>query len=162
MWELRNYRRTYQVEKPLITQVAWYYTNALIINSALFPFNRLKVLILRWFGAEVGRGVIIKPSVNIKYPWKLVLSDFVWIGEGVWIDNLDLVEIGHDSIVSQGALLITGNHNYKSADFELFTKAIVIESNVWVTSKTIVLPGAVITAGTVTKPGQTYLHQRKR
>ena len=56
---------------------------------------------MRLFGASVGKGVIINPRVNIKYPWKLVIGSNVWIGEKVWIDNLADVTIGDNVCLSQ-------------------------------------------------------------
>lgn len=159
IWKLKHYRKTYQNDKSLLIQLCWYYTNALVFNSALIPFNGIKIFLLKLYGTRIGEGVVIKPRVSIKYPWKLEISDFVWIGEGVWIDNLDLVEIGKDSVISQGATLITGNHDYKSLGFDLFTKPIVIESNVWVTAKTTLLPGTRIKSGTITRPGEVLKNE---
>ena len=58
--------------------------------------------------------------MNIKYPWFLAIGDHTWIGEKVWIDNLAEVAIGANCCVSQGAMLLCGNHNYKKSTFELF------------------------------------------
>ena len=79
----------------------------------------MKRTLLRLFGANVGRGVVLKPRVTIKYPWKLAVGEHSWIGENVWIDNLGQVTIGNHCCLSQGALLLCGNHNYKKATFDL-------------------------------------------
>jgi putative colanic acid biosynthesis acetyltransferase WcaF len=98
-------------------------------------------MLLRLFGASVGKGVIIKPRVNIKYPWKLTIGNHVWIGEGVWIDNLGEVSIGDHSCISQGAMLLCGNHNYKKSSFDLMVGDIVLEEGVWVGAHAVVCPG---------------------
>ena len=67
--------------------------------------QRLKRTFLSLFGANVGRGVVLKPRVTIKYPWKLAVGDHCWIGENVWIDNLGQVTLGNHCYLSQGALL---------------------------------------------------------
>ncbi|MCK9481480.1 MAG: WcaF family extracellular polysaccharide biosynthesis acetyltransferase [Bacteroidia bacterium] len=121
----------------------WYCINAIIFNSYLFPFYACKRFLLRLFGAKVGCGVLIKPKVNIKYPWKLSIGDHVWIGENVWIDNLEKVSIGNNSCISQGALLICGNHNYKKSTFDLITSPIIIEDGVWIGAKSIVTGGTI-------------------
>jgi putative colanic acid biosynthesis acetyltransferase WcaF len=97
------------------------------------------------FGARVGSGVVIKPRVTIKYPWKLTVGDHSWIGEQVWIDNLDHVIIGAHVCISQGALLLCGNHDYKKPTFDLITGPIVLENGVWIGAKANVAPG--ITCG---------------
>ena len=121
----------------------WYLLNSIFLNSSLpYPLS-VKVLLLKTFGAKIGSNVVIKPNVNIKYPWFLELGDNVWIGEEVWIDNLAEVKIGSNSCLSQGAYLLTGNHNYKKESFDLIVKPIIIEEGVWIGAKTIVCPGVV-------------------
>ncbi len=124
-----------------IKQVLWYYTNVFFFKSSLFPFLKLKIIILKWFGALIGPNVIIKPCVNIKYPWKLTIASNVWIGEKVWIDNLGPVNIEDHVVISQGAMLLTGNHNYKKKSFDLMVSSISLEQGVWIGAHAIVCPG---------------------
>jgi putative colanic acid biosynthesis acetyltransferase WcaF len=124
-----------------IKRTLWYYTNQLIFNHGLFPFSSIKILILRIFGAKIGRGVTIKPSVNIKYPWLLKIGNYVWVGEDVWIDDLTTVEIGNNVCLSQGAMLLTGNHNYKASTFDLIVQEIILEDGVWIGARSVVCPG---------------------
>ena len=63
------------------------------------------------------KGVVIKPNVKIKYPWNLYIGNNSWLGEKVWIDNLDIVSVGNNCCISQGAYLLTGNHDYRSEYF---------------------------------------------
>jgi putative colanic acid biosynthesis acetyltransferase WcaF len=119
----------------------WYFTNALFFKSTWLPVSFIKVFILRLFGAKIGKGVTIKPSVNIKYPWFLKMGNDSWIGEEVWIDNLQLIEIGDNVCISQGAMLLTGNHNYSKTTFDLIVKGIILEEGVWIGAKSIVCPG---------------------
>ena len=121
----------------------WYMVNGIFLNSYLFPFSPFKVAVLRIFGAKVGKSVVIKPKVNIKYPWKLTIGNSSWIGERVWIDNLDDVLIGPNVCISQGAMLLCGNHNYNKTTFDLFTGKIHLEDGVWLGAKAIVCPGIV-------------------
>lgn len=79
-----------------------------------FPFpSSLKVKILKLFGAKIGVGLVIKPRVNIHFPWKLIIGDDVWIGGEVFILNFELLTIGNNVCVSQRAFLCGGNHNFK-------------------------------------------------
>jgi putative colanic acid biosynthesis acetyltransferase WcaF len=113
------------------------------------------VSLLRLFGASIGKGVVIKPAVNIKYPWFLRIEDYVWIGEKVWIDNLAMVIIGAHSTLSQGAMLLTGSHNYKKVTFDLTLGKILLEAGVWIGAKAMVCPevrcgsNSVLSAGSV-------------
>lgn len=122
-------------------RVMWYFTNACIFNTFLpFP-SALKVNLLRLFGAKVGKGIVIKPAVNIKYPWFLEIGDHSWIGENVWIDSLARVTLGKNVVLSQGAYLLTGSHDYKKITFDLILGEIVLEDGVWIGAKAVVCPG---------------------
>ena len=141
--------------KGTLVRTLWYFTSIVFFMNPMFPFSGIKTRILRLFGAEIGNGVVIKPSVNIKYPWKLKVGDHVWIGENVWIDNLIQVTILKNSCISQGAMLLTGNHNYKKTTFDLFLGEISLEDGVWIGAKTLVCPGitchshSVLSAGSI-------------
>ena len=94
-------------------------------------------------------GVVIKPGVNIKYPWKLEIGNHSWIGEQVWIDNLAGVKIGSNVCLSQGAMLLCGNHNYKKSTFDLIVKDIILEDGVWIGAQSVVCPGVVCNTHTL-------------
>jgi putative colanic acid biosynthesis acetyltransferase WcaF len=152
---LAAYKPTLAIGAGRLTQVLWYVVNWLFFKTTLpFP-GKLKCMLLRLFGAQVGKAVVIKPSVSIKYPWKLSIGNYSWIGENVWIDNLDTVQIGNHVCISQGAMLLSGNHNYKSAYFDLITAGIVLDDGVWIGARATVCAGvrcqshAVLTVASV-------------
>jgi putative colanic acid biosynthesis acetyltransferase WcaF len=124
-----------------VTRIIWYFVNHIFFTNGLFPFSGFKIRLLRLFGAKIGRGVNIKPRVHVKYPWKLKIGEFTWIGEDVWIDNLVKVDIGSNVCLSQGAMLLTGNHNYKKTTFDLMVGEIVLHDGVWIGAKAVVCPG---------------------
>jgi len=140
--DLSSYNNSfYNPKGGLVKRTLWYFTNHMIFNHGLLPFNFIKVIMLKLFGAKIGKGVHIKPSVNIKYPWHLELGNHVWIGEKVWIDNLTLVKVENNVCISQGAMLLTGNHNYKIPTFDLRVEEIVLGEGVWIGANAIVCPG---------------------
>lgn len=124
----------------------WYLVNALIFRSGVLGLvpSRVKVAILRAFGAKVGAGVVIKPRVDIKSPWFLEIGNHVWLGETLWIDNHTTVRIGSNSCLSQGVYVCTGNHDWSDPGFAFFCKPIVIGEGVWVTAFTRLMPGTEI------------------
>ncbi|SOD83259.1 WcaF family extracellular polysaccharide biosynthesis acetyltransferase [Spirosoma fluviale] len=121
--------------------ILWFLVNAFFLNTYLPIPIALKVAVLRLFGAKIGEGVVIKPALNIKYPWLLTVGNQVWIGENVWIDNLSNVTIGNNVCLSQGAMLLTGNHDYSRSTFDLTTRPIILEDGVWIGAKAIVCAG---------------------
>ena len=103
----------------------------------------------------MGNGVVIKPRVNIHFPWKLAVGDHAWIGEEVFILNLESVTIGAHCRISQRAFLCTGNHDYRQINMPYRNQPITIEDGVWVGAQVFVAPDvnigteAVIVAGSV-------------
>lgn len=136
-------------------EFCWMLVSALFFRHSLALGNGLKIRLLRLFGARVGRGVLIKPGVQIKFPWRLSVGDHSWIGENVWIDNLARVDVGAHVCISQGAYIFTGNHNYKKETFDLMVQAVRIEDGAWVGARAVICPGvavathAVVAAGSV-------------
>lgn len=146
-----------------IKAALWYFVNALIVRASWNPFMGIKIWLLRMFGAKIGKGLVIKNNVTIKFPWKLTFGDNVWLGENSWIDNLDFVTIGNNVCISQGALLITGNHDYTKEDFPYRNAPIVVEDGVWVGARAVVTAGVklashcILTVGSVvTKDTDPY------
>lgn len=131
----------YNTGGNVFKRMLWYFTNVLFFVNPLNLSSRLKVRLLRLFGAKIGKGVVIKPSVNIKYPWNLSVGNYTWIGEKVWIDNLVQITIGANVCISQGAMLLCGNHNFKKSKFDLIVKPITLEDGVWIGAQSTVCPG---------------------
>ncbi len=141
---LRSYRRTYRHRRGRLTRCAWALCSLILFESGWFPLSRLKTLILRLFGATIGKGLVIKTHVRIKYPWLLSVGDDCWIGQEVWIDNLDAVSLGNDVCLSQAVYLCTGSHDADSRTFDLITRPIHIENGAWIAARSTVLGGVVV------------------
>ena len=151
--ELKMYDNSWYRPAGRIKSLVWYYTNVFFLINKLIPLSSIKVAILKIFGASIGKGVVIKPGVNIKYPWFLTIGDYSWIGEDVWIDNLTEVKIGSNCCISQGAMLLCGNHNFKKSTFDLIVKPITLEDGVWIGAKTTVCPGVIAKSHSVLTVG---------
>ena len=115
----------YHIGAGNFKNILWYFCNILFVKCSLQPLSVIKVRLLRLFGAKIGKGVVIKPGVNIKYPWNLSIGDYSWIGENVWIDNLAKVKIGNNVC-------------------DLMVKPIVIEDGAWVGAQSTVCPGVTM------------------
>jgi len=138
--------------RPAPVVYVWGLFEWLFVTNALQVSSRLRLAVLRLFGANIGKGVIFRPRTRVKFPWKLEIGTNCWIGEGVWIHNQDKVTIGHDVVISQETLITTGSHAHRK-DMALLTKPVVIEPGVWVTSRCVVLGGSHIGRSAVISPG---------
>ena len=161
--DLSKFDNSWYKPGNLVKRLFWYFTSLCFLKCS-FPWpNSLKIIILKLFGAKLGKYINIKPCVNIKFPWFLEIGNNVWLGENCWIDNLGEVKIGDNVCLSQGAMLLTGNHNYKKESFDLIVGEIVLEDGVWVGAKAVVCPGvtmhshSVLSVGSVlTKDAEAY------
>lgn len=105
--------------------------------------------LLRAFGARIGKGVIIRPSVQVTYPWKLTIGDHARVGDDVVLYTLGEIEIGAHAVVSQRSYLCTGSHDYTRSAFDIFSKPIRVGEQAWLAADVFVAPGVEIGAGTV-------------
>ena len=140
----------------LLKYFLWYVISALFFNSAI-PGNKIRVFLLKLFGSKIGKNILIKPNVRIKYPWKLIIGEDVWIGENVWIDNISTVTIGSNTCISQGAYICSGSHDFYDEEFGLLMQEVEIGSNCWIAAKSSIGPGVKIEDGSFIKFGSIVL-----
>jgi putative colanic acid biosynthesis acetyltransferase WcaF len=143
----------YTPGRSAVVRGLWYVLSLVVFQSGWVPFYGIKRWLLRRFGASVGAGVVIKPHVRIKFPWRLRLGEQCWIGEDVWIDNLATIHLANDVCLSQGAYLCTGSHDHRRMTFDLIVKPIVVESAAWIGARAVVLPGVTVHRGAVVAAG---------
>ncbi len=134
----------YRPGRSTVWQLLWFFIGLPLLRCSFLPFSGFRVRLLRAFGATVGHGVVIKPGVRVKYPWRLTVGNDCWLGEDCWIDNLVAVSLGNDVCVSQGAYLCTGNHDWSDPAFALIAKSIVLNDGAWVGAKAFLAPGVVV------------------
>ena len=150
-WRVRldRYRATgFDRGRPAWVEALWQLAQLLLVTSPL-SVTAVRVLALRAFGARVGHRVTIKPGVRVKFPWRLQVGDYCWIGEDVWLDNLAQIRIGHHCCLSQGAYLCTGSHDWSRERFDLVVKPILLEDGVWIAARSVVGPGVTARRGAV-------------
>lgn len=136
----------------------WAIIELLFVTNSWQISSRLRVAVLRLFGAKIGNDVIFRPGTKVKFPWKLQIGDNTWIGEGVWIHNQSDVHIGGNVVISQDAFITTGSHSVRT-NMGLVTKSVTIMDGAWITSRCVLLGGcsigksAIITPNSVVSAG---------
>src|SRR5262245_29384918 len=135
MVALRQYDNTrFDRGRSKLVETLWLMLDAALVRSRV-PGYAHRRQILRVFGARIGKRVVIKPGVRIKFPWRLEIGDDSWIGEDVWIDNLATVHIGRNCCISQGAYICTGSHDWEKPTFDLIVKPVKIGDGAWLASR---------------------------
>lgn len=151
--ELALYDNSWYKPEKRIKIFLWYIFSEIFINTFVPYPIKLKLVVLKIFGCKIGKGVFIKPKVSIKYPWMLTIGNNVWIGENVWIDNLAAVSIEDNVCISQGAMLLGGNHNYKQRTFDLIVGEIHLKEGSWIGAKSVVCPGVIVDSHAILSVG---------
>ncbi len=131
-------------ERSLPTRTLWYFAEKLLLRSPLNPSSTVRSIVLFAFGAKVGKNVLIKPGVRVKFPWKLTIGDGAAVGEDVWIDNIEHVDLKERCVVSQGTYLCTGNHDWSKREMPLIARPIAIEEGAWVGARSVIGPGVTV------------------
>ena len=151
---LNHYSSRFDRGATRTKEALWWLVRSLLF-APWFPIPSIvKVAVLRFFGAKVGRGVIVRSRVNITFPWRFECGDHVWIGDEVMILSLATVKLGSNVCVSQRAFLCTGSHDFTKNGFDLQTAPIEVGSHSWIAAQAFVGPGSIIPIGTMVKAGQ--------
>jgi putative colanic acid biosynthesis acetyltransferase WcaF len=143
----------YHPGRSFFLRSLWHFAGRPLLRCGWITSSEFRGMLLRLFGARVGRAVVMRHELNVKYPWHLIVGDQCWFGEDVWIDNLTTVTIGNNVCISQGAYLCTGNHNWNDPAFGLIVAPIVLEDGAWAGARSILTPGVVLGRGAVAGAG---------
>jgi putative colanic acid biosynthesis acetyltransferase WcaF len=152
--DLSRFENTaYHPGASLLRRSLWFFFGLPLLRSSLLPSSAFRRWLLRIFGAEVGRGTVIKPGFRVKYPWFLRTGAHCWLGEDAWIDNLGMVSLGDNVCLSQGAYLCTGNHDWTDPVFALIVGPIEVGSGAWIGARASLAPGTVVGDGAIVSFG---------
>ena len=140
--------KNFRGRSSLIVQL-WWMVDFLLFKPSPQILYGWRRFLLRAFGAKVGKGVIIRPSVTVTYPWKVTIGDYSWIGDDVVLYSLGDINIGSNAVISQRSYICGGSHDYTKEDFPIWSKKITIEDECWLATDVYVAPGITIGKGTV-------------
>lgn len=113
------------------------------------PLHGWRRFLLRLFGAHVGTGVHVYPKVRIWAPWNVQLEGGCGIGDRVILYSQGKIVVGKKAVISQGAHICAGTHDYSEPGFPLVTAPITIGAYAWVAAEAFVHPGVNIGEGAV-------------
>jgi putative colanic acid biosynthesis acetyltransferase WcaF len=148
--DLRYYNQShFDRGRPGWFILLWWLVQAIVFPLTPHSFHTARITILRWFGAKIGRGVMIRPTARFTYPWKVAIGDYSWIGDDVVLYSLDQIAIGSHCVISQHSYLCTGSHDIHDPAFGLQTAPIQVGNGAWVAADCFVGPGVQIGANAV-------------
>ena len=106
-------------------------------------------MLLRAFGARVGREVHVYPTVRITIPWNLRLDDHCAIGDHAILYALGPIHVGARTAISQGAHLCAGSHDWRKPDMPLTKPPITIGPDAWICAEAFIGPGVTVGARSI-------------
>jgi acetyltransferase-like isoleucine patch superfamily enzyme len=130
--------------KEKLGRAIWMLFGRLVFRATFHNWYGFRTRWLRLFGAKIGRGVAIRPTVNIEIPWMLEIEDGATVGDHAILYCLGTIKIGRRSIVSQYAHLCAGTHDYSDHTFKLLRTPITIGDDVWIGADSFVGPGVTV------------------
>jgi putative colanic acid biosynthesis acetyltransferase WcaF len=139
----------YSPGASVLKQTLWFFWGDPLVRSRLIPFSGFKVWVLRCFGAKIGEQVRIKTGVKVKFPWRLTIGDYCWIGEDAWLDNIAQITLEENVCLSQDVYLCTGNHDWFDPGFKLIAAPIYLEAGSWIAARASVGAGVTVGQGAI-------------
>ena len=127
----------------------WGLADLLLFRFSPRPLHAWRAFVLRCFGAQVGRGVHVYPGAKIWAPWNLVLADECAVASGAILYCQGTITVGHRAMISQGAHLVTGTHDYTKPGFPLLIRSITVSDQAWVAADVFIHPGVSVGEGAV-------------
>lgn len=136
-------RNPYPLSKQ-VQRVVWWIGHFFLFKCSLRPMYAWRRRVLRLYGAKLDDHVCIQRTARIEFPWNLKMGRYSSIGEYAWIYNLDKIEIGEFTTVSQLVFLCTGSHDFTRPQMPLVTEPIHVGKGVWIAADVYVGPGVTI------------------
>ena len=155
--------RSFRLPTNFRGRPAWFVQLWWLVQATLFRCSPQAVYgwrrwLLRRFGAKIGKGVLIRPTAVVTYPWKVSIGDWSWIGDDVTLYSLGDIIIGDNVVVSQNSYICSGSHDFRSPAFDIFSRPVHIESEVWLATDVFVSPGVRIMHGAVVRTRSLVLN----
>jgi len=104
---------------------------------------------LRRFGAVIGQGVHIYPTVRISIPWNLNLGDQSAVGDGAILYALGTITLRESCTISQYVHVCAGSHDYSKSDRPLTKPPITIGAGAWVCADAFIGPDVLVGDGAI-------------
>jgi len=132
-----------------LARLAWSLVYAALFRPSPVPFHEWRSFLLRRFGARIGRGCHVYPGARVWAPWNLSMGECSSMADGVNCYSMAEVSLGERAVVSQGAFLCTGAHDYEDPKFRVYSKPIKIGARAWVCAEAFLCPGVSVGEGAV-------------
>lgn len=137
--------RKHQVIR-LVWNIAWILFARWLPRSLGSGWKRI---LLKLFGAKMGKNSHVYSSAKVYYPANLIMGDNTCLASDVDCYNVAPIVLEDNVTVSQGAYLCTASHDITDVLNPLITAPIVLKDQSWIGAKAFVGMGVTIGQGAV-------------
>ena len=131
--------------KRLIWNIVW----LTVFKGSFTHFHVWRIFLLRLFGAKIGRGCAIFPSVIIRAPWKLAMGNYSSLSANVECYSVDSILLGNHVVVSKDVFLCCASHDISAPCMDLTHRPIIIHDQAWIAARAFIGPGVTVGEGAV-------------
>ncbi len=135
--------------KEKIGRALWMILRVPLFRLSWHNWYAWRRMVLRAFGAKIGRRCNIRPTARIEIPWLLEMDDGATLGDYAIVYNLGRVRIGKRTTVSQYGHLCAGSHDITKFERPLLRPEIRVGDDCWIAADAFVGPGVTVAEGTI-------------
>lgn len=143
--DLKNYNQSwFHRGRSVVVVLIWYFIQHTLFKFPIHNLYNYRNFLLRIFGCKIGKGVKIRRTCEITYPWKVKIGDYTWIDDEVILYSLDNITIGKNCSISRRSFVCTGSHNVNDKKFSLIVKPVVVNDATWIQAECFIGQGITI------------------
>ena len=135
------------------------YYGILINLPEKFFGNKLRSFVCRRIFAEAGKNIIVRKGALFGSGGKIQIGDNSRIGTNCRLMISEKIIIGKNVEMGPDVIIMDINHEFDKVDIPIIrqgykaAKPVIIEDDVWIGARVIILPGITIKKGTVIGAG---------
>lgn len=127
-----------------VGRALWMLVGRPLFRMSFHNWYGFRARLLRLFGARIGKGVRLRPTVHVEVPWNIEIRDGATVGDNAILYSLGQITIGERTIVSQYAHLCAGTHDHTDRRFPLIRDPITIGADAWIGADAYVGPDVTV------------------
>ena len=131
-------------KKDLIKDYLWRITEQLLFRPSVKFMSKWRIMILRGFGAKVGKNCYISNRAIFVHPWNIEIGNNVSIDDYVFIKASAKVIIGDYVQIANYVKIVPGGHDVRQPDFRFIGKPISIGNGAFLGACCFIGPGVNI------------------
>ena len=130
--------------KEKVVRMIWAMVQGTLFRLSFHDWYAWRAMLLRQFGAKIGKNPRIRRTVVTEIPSNLNLGDDVIIGDGAILYALGPITVGDRVMISQYVHLCAGSHDYRFSSYPQTRPPITIGNDCWIAAGAFIGPGVKI------------------